>query len=274
MRVETMGTDFSHKPNEFSPRIIRKNIYSICFFDTDFVYEYNGTLINGNSGDFLINEPNQVLYHGPRKNAKQGYINDWMHISGKEISNLFKKYPLPINKPFKIKNIAMVKKLFKRIENEFLTKNEGYGDIIKSNITLLIINVFREYSLNLNTPGNNEEIEKIHTLICKEPNKNWKLKELAALSGYSVSRFCEIYKQLYNESPINTLNSQKILYAKNLLLSGQVNVGQTAEMCGYNNIYYFSKYFKKVTGHSPSYYINKEIWFKKKDPFNRTGLIS
>ena len=28
----------------------------------------------------------------------------------------------------------MVKKLFKRIENEFLTKNEGYEDIIKSNI--------------------------------------------------------------------------------------------------------------------------------------------
>lgn len=259
MLVETMGTNFGHNPGEFSPRIKRNNIFSICIFDTDYVYEKSGAIIEGNSGDILINEPNQVLYHGPRKNAKTGYINDWMHISGKEVAELFKKYPLPINTPFQIKNTTLAKKLFKRIENEFLIKDNGFEDIITSNITLLIISLYRDYSLNLSTLGNNEEIEKVHTIICKEANKNWRLKDLANLSGYSVSRFCELYKQAYNESPINTLNTQKIAYAKNLLSSGQVNVSQTAQMCGYNNIYYFSKYFKKVTGHTPSYYIKNEI---------------
>ena len=259
MTVVTMGTDFGHKPGEFSPRIIRKNIYSICLFTTDYLFEKDGALNEGENGDILINEPNQVLYHGPRKNAKTGYINDWMHITGDNIAELFKKYPLPINQPFKISNIAMVKKIFKRIENEFLIKDEGYEDIIKSNLTLLIISIYREYSLNIKQIEINASISKVHNLICKEPQNNWKLIELANISGYSISRFCELYKKTFNESPIKTLNKQKLQYAKRLLSSGQVNISQTAEMCGYSNIYYFSKYFKQEVGITPSEFIKNEI---------------
>ena len=121
------------------------------------------------------------------------------------------------------------------------------------------MNIFREYTFNIKTENINNEIEKIHTLLYKEPQKNWKLKDLAKLSGYSVSRFCEIYKSTYNESPIKTLNIQKIQYAKNLLASGQVNVSQAATACGYNNIYYFSKNFKQVTGQTPTQYMKNEI---------------
>lgn len=259
MIVETMGTNFGHKPGEFSPRITRKNIYSICIFDTDFVFEKDGHLINGNSGDILINKPNQILYHGPRKNSSLGYINDWMHISGDGIEELLNKYPLPINTPFKVDNTPLIKNFFKKIENEFLIKNDGYNDIIKSNITLLIINMYRDYSLKTKALSTNIAIENVHTLICKNPQRNWKLKELSNLSGYSVSRFCEIYSNIYNESPIKTLNNQKISLAKRLLSSGQTNVSQVAELCGYNNIYYFSSFFKKVTGITPTQYIKNEI---------------
>ena len=69
----------------------------------------------------------------------------------------------------------------------------------------------------------------------------------------------EIYKSIYNESPIKTLNTQKIKYAKNLLASGQVNVSQAATACGYSNIYYFSKFFKQQTGQTPTEYIKNEI---------------
>ncbi len=261
MKLETMGTDFGHKPQEFSPRIIRQTTYSICSFDTDFVYEYNGNLLEGNKGEILINEPNRYLYHGPRKNAKTGYINDWMHITGEDFGELLKHYPLPLNKPFKISPSFYAKKYFKKIENEFINEQKGYNDIIKSLVTQLIINLYRDYTCNIVKPvkSENYRITMIYNEICKDPQRKWQLKELAEKSGYSVSRFCEIYKSIYSESPIQTVNKERINMAKKLLTSGQVSVSTTAELCGFSNIYYFSKYFKEATGHTPSYYIENEI---------------
>ena len=256
-----MGTDFGHKRNEFSPRIIRQNIYSFCSFDTDYVYECDGLIKEGNNGEILINEPNKYLYHGPRKNAKTGYINDWMHISGNEIEKLLKTYPLPLNKPFKIKGFN-AKKYFKKIELEYLNQDVGSKEIIKSIITQFVIKLYREYTKTSNISSNeneNNQICKIHYEICQNPQLKWSLTELANKSGYSVSRFCEIYKGMYGEAPMQTVNKCRINMAKRLLSSGQVSVGTVAIMCGYNNIYYFSKYFKEQTGYTPTYYIENEI---------------
>ena len=55
-------------------------------------------------------------------------------------------------------------------------------------------------------------------------------------------------------------NESGIRLAKNLLSSGQFSVTQTAEHCGFSDVYYFSKVFKKETLCSPSKYIkNKPI---------------
>lgn len=262
MIVETMGTDFGHKKNEFSPRIIRQNVFSICSFDTDFVYEHEGALLNGNKGEILINEPNKYLYHGPRKNAKTGYINDWMHIAGSDLKELLEKYPLPLNKPFSVDSSFNAKKYFKKIEFELLNKNDGYNDVIKSLVTQLIIKLYRELAKTNFEYSNNvsfAQINNIHYEILKNPGKKWNLKIMSEQSGYSISRFCEIYKNLFKETPIKTVNNSRIEMAKKLLSSGQINVGGVAKKCGYSNIYYFSRFFKKATGYNPSYFIENEI---------------
>ena len=42
--------------------------------------------------------------------------------------------------------------------------------------------------------------------------------------------------------------------AKDLLTSGSANVSEAAFASGFNDIYYFSAMFKKVTGENPSKY--------------------
>lgn len=41
-------------------------------------------------------------------------------------------------------------------------------------------------------------------------------------------------------------------FAKNMLCSGEYNVSQVAAQCGFSDIYYFSKVFKKEIGVNPS----------------------
>ena len=80
------------------------------------------------------------------------------------------------------------------------------------------------------------------------------IEELAELSGYSASHFTREFRNAYGVSPIQYLNHIRITHAKNLIKAGQHTITQIARECGFSNVYYFSSYFKKVTGVSPKDY--------------------
>jgi two-component system response regulator YesN len=47
----------------------------------------------------------------------------------------------------------------------------------------------------------------------------------------------------------------RIEKSKELLAMGEMSIGEVAEICGYNNLSYFSKIFRLHTGVTPSEYI-------------------
>ena len=49
----------------------------------------------------------------------------------------------------------------------------------------------------------------------------------------------------------------RIENARDLLLSGEVNVTEAAHLSGFNDIYYFSSLFKRKTGYSPIQLLKK-----------------
>ena len=78
------------------------------------------------------------------------------------------------------------------------------------------------------------------------------VEELAARSGYSASHFARQFTRVYGLSPIQYLNSIRILHAKNLLRTGQYTIAEIAQECGFSNVYYFSRCFKQLTGTPPT----------------------
>lgn len=73
-----------------------------------------------------------------------------------------------------------------------------------------------------------------------------------ANSKLSARRFGELFKSRYDITPHRYIIFKKVQYAKNLLSLGGLSVTKAAEMCGFSNVYYFSKVFKAETGLSPS----------------------
>ncbi len=79
--------------------------------------------------------------------------------------------------------------------------------------------------------------------------------EAAALKcGISRRRFNELFKESFSITPNRYLINLKIEYAKKLLKTEYFTVSQIAPLCGFKDIYYFSKIFKKETGVTPSEY--------------------
>lgn len=77
------------------------------------------------------------------------------------------------------------------------------------------------------------------------------VETLAELSGYSASHFSRQFSRVYGTSPIQYLNSVRVLHAKNLLSTDQYSMAEIAQKCGFSNVYYFSRCFKQLTGTTP-----------------------
>ena len=78
---------------------------------------------------------------------------------------------------------------------------------------------------------------------------------LASLCGISYSYMKKIFVKKFGVPPKKYILQLKINYAGDLLKSGMYSVSQIAELCGFSDIYYFSRQFKEYTGLSPSAYM-------------------
>lgn len=77
---------------------------------------------------------------------------------------------------------------------------------------------------------------------------------IAKQTGLSTRYFTEIFKEHFSVTPMKYVSEMRIKHAKQLLDAGFHTVTEIAHICGYKDIYCFSKAFKKLTGFSPTEY--------------------
>ncbi len=65
-------------------------------------------------------------------------------------------------------------------------------------------------------------------------------------------RFNDLFKNHFGVTPNRHIIKLKTEYAKQLLAVGELSVSEVSELCGFSDIYYFSKVFKSEIGLSPS----------------------
>ena len=71
-------------------------------------------------------------------------------------------------------------------------------------------------------------------------------------SGVCARRFGELFRKAYDITPNKYLVSRRIDYAAGLLLTDTLSVTEISEICGFSDVYYFSKVFKSEMGITPS----------------------
>ena len=80
------------------------------------------------------------------------------------------------------------------------------------------------------------------------------LTELARLTDMSVTHFRREWKKHYHITPLEYRNSIRLSFARELILSGYYTVSEITEKCGFDDIDYFIRFFKKHTGIMPFKY--------------------
>lgn len=83
------------------------------------------------------------------------------------------------------------------------------------------------------------------------------LSDIANASFVSPAYLSALFKKQTGIALVEYINQSKIEKAKELMENGKKRVDEIALSLGFENIYYFSKVFKKVTGTSPSEYMKR-----------------
>lgn len=74
----------------------------------------------------------------------------------------------------------------------------------------------------------------------------------AKITGLSRRRFNDLFKRQHGQTPNGYITQLKVNAAKAYLLDNSLSVKKIAEMCGFEDHFYFCKVFKKITGVSPT----------------------
>ena len=72
----------------------------------------------------------------------------------------------------------------------------------------------------------------------------------------------KLFIKKFGVPPVKYIIQMKINFAEDLLRSKLYSVSQVAELCGYENLYYFSRQFKEYRGISPTAFAEKYKYSK------------
>ena len=87
--------------------------------------------------------------------------------------------------------------------------------------------------------------------IAEHYEKNRPISDYAALCDMSEVNFRRLFRKYTGMPPIEYRNDVRLNNAKSKLQSGEYNVCETAELCGFSNLSFFIRLYKKKFGHTP-----------------------
>ncbi|GAA0856267.1 AraC family transcriptional regulator [Clostridium nitritogenes] len=140
-------------------------------------------------------------------------------------------------------------------------KNIGYEFITQGSLYYLIGAILENklYMKNDNHTKKTKErflqFKNVITLIENEYQNPLTLEDLSRASGMSPKYFCRFFNEMSNKTPIEYLNYYRIEIACEKLLATELSITEIALNCGFNDVSYFIKTFKKYKGLTPKKYL-------------------
>ncbi|MGN0402936.1 MAG: AraC family transcriptional regulator [Acetatifactor sp.] len=140
------------------------------------------------------------------------------------------------------------------LQNDIPEKKELY---VKGHL-LLIWQQMHQYVFRGHETGIGSEttknLQKVIRRIEASYNHDISLDELAGEAHMSRSHFCRQFKNFTNLTPMEYLNRYRIMKCCEYLIKTEWEIKHIIYTCGYNNVSYFNRVFKKETGCTPGEY--------------------
>lgn len=205
---------------------------------------------------------NQIHYFEKRSDYR-GYLihfNESFLLSNETDINFFLTYSIFNNKqePYFQTPKKLEQKLttyFSQIKDEVANTNEFGNSIILSNLLralLLVIEREKRKNTRGNKKADNSNYLKFRDLLESNFYKNWSVSDFAKELSMSTKTLNSIVKTETGTTVSQTISDRIILEAKRKLTHSNSYINQIGFDLGFNDPYYFTKFFKKQVNCSPA----------------------
>ena len=105
--------------------------------------------------------------------------------------------------------------------------------------------------------ANQEKMSDLFNFMITNFQRDLKLEEAASRANMNISAFCRYFKKSTSKTFSHALNEIRIGFACKKMISSDRSISEIAFECGFNNISYFNRVFKKIKGLTPLIYREK-----------------
>ncbi len=179
----------------------------------------------------------------------------WSHFSGSACSILAEiKSDEPVF--IEIRDKKQFEQAFERMIEAHYNKPERDNQLCNGYM-LVLLALIKQSTLSHSESNNkkgNDALEKVLSDMHVYFDKPIDIKKYASQCHLSEDRFIRMFKAHTGLPPYHYQLKVRIERAVEMLENQSVNVSECAEIVGFNDAAYFSRVFKKFTGHPPSYY--------------------
>ena len=161
-----------------------------------------------------------------------------------------------------------VRELINRIRSLCEAKDKNYELVAKAEILSLISELFvkhshpREKDSELGG-GRIDGAREIIKYLQGHFGEKISLDTISAAVGYNKHYVSHIFKSLTGVTVMTYLNMLRIFHARDLLKTKKHTVSEVCRMCGFENLSYFTRTYKKYVGALPS---REHVEEKKSEP--------
>lgn len=215
---------------------------------------------DNNDEETIVHAGHMVLYRPKEPQKYEYYAKDqtevyWVHFTGNNVKNFLRRYGITDDTRIIYTGISIeYKNLFMSMIEELNLQRIDCEEMLINYFTILLISLHR---IALQKPRkknlqNMNDMEQAAQYFRMHYNKPISIEDYAVSHNISISWFIQNFRQYANTTPAQYVQSLRLTNAKILLETTNYNITEIANLVGYENPLYFSRFFRKQCGISPS----------------------
>ncbi len=148
--------------------------------------------------------------------------------------------------------------IIRQLEQEIASKPSGYVVATEALLTLLLLMLVRRSHLNQVIPEDGPSpkearlVERFRELIEQHYRQHLQLQNYASMLAVSLVQLRTACSAVSQQSPTKMIHARLITEAKRYLIFGEMSMEQIAFGLGFSDAAYFTRFFRKEVGESPS----------------------
>ncbi len=141
---------------------------------------------------------------------------------------------------------------FNAIVTEHSNKKDFYENMIKSSVISLMSYIFRSYSLGEKQGRTDNAVKSSIKYICEHFKEDISVSNVAEYVGFSRFHFSRRFKESVGFTIKEYIQIMRCREAEDMLRTHKYTVSEVATVCGFSDVSYFTKTFKRFFGYLPS----------------------